>query len=321
MTSKVQAGNETATETPKTVTESNIRAIDAVETERTVEPAPEKEVEPLYDHSTVTELTPAAETNIPKKMHSPMPSKVTPETEIPLAATVESERTVGAEVKESPEKETKPVADHPTVAGVAETTISKKKWPGWPGYCVIRVIVPVNKIESIIGRNGDIIKKMSEDTKANISILEGPVYVPYRIVQIYGKEDIEAPLSTAMDAVIRVFKCVNGFPENESDGVLSIPNCSIRLLLTSMQATCLIGRQGSTIQTIQNTGCYVRILSCDEVSTLSANSDDRVFDLQGESLQVLQALEAVHRHLHMFLVDHSILSLSEKTVTFLHFGS
>lgn len=101
----------------------------------------------------------------------------TSETEIPLIATVETERKVEAEVKEE-----KPVADHPTVTEVApaaETTIPKKKRPG---YCVFRVIVPVHKVESIIGRNGDLIKKMCEETKANIRVLKGPVSDPNRIV-------------------------------------------------------------------------------------------------------------------------------------------
>lgn len=51
-------------------------------------------------------------------------------------------------------------------------------------------------------------------------------------------------MSPAMDAVIRAFKVVNGFPENESDGRTSIPFCSIGLLMRSTQATSLIVKQG-----------------------------------------------------------------------------
>nr|KAJ0196620.1 hypothetical protein LSAT_V11C700364600 [Lactuca sativa] len=126
---------------------------------------------------------------------------------------------------------------------------------------------------------------------------------------------MEAPLSSAMDGVIRLFKCVNGFPENESEGLASIPFCSSRLLLTSMQATSLIGNRVSSVNTIQqNIGCSVRILPSDEVSTLSANSDDRIVELKGEALKVRQALEAVHRHLHMFSVDHSIPPLFDSNM-------
>lgn len=65
-----------------------------------------------------------------------------------------------------------------------------------------------------------------------------------------------------MDAVIRVFKRVNGFPENEGESIASVPFCSIRLLVPSMQAISLIGKQGSSIKSIQeSTGCSVRVLS------------------------------------------------------------
>ncbi|XP_024981434.1 RNA-binding KH domain-containing protein PEPPER-like isoform X2 [Cynara cardunculus var. scolymus] len=231
--------------------------------------------------------------------------KTEAESEIHATAAIETERKVEEET--SPAKEAEPAADH-------STALAEKKWPGWPGDCVFRLIVPVLKVGSIIGRKGDLIKKMCEETKARIRVLEGPVGNPDRIVLISGKEEKEAPLSPAMDAVIRVFKRVNGFPENEDDGVASVPFCSIRLLVPSMQAMSLIGKQGSSIKTIQETsGCSVRVVSSDEVSTLYANSDDKVVDLQGEAVKVLKALEAVVGHLRKFLVDHSVLPLFEKT--------
>ncbi|RWW37984.1 hypothetical protein BHE74_00056823 [Ensete ventricosum] len=57
-----------------------------------------------------------------------------------------------------------------------------KKWPGWPGDNVFRLIVPVLKVGSIIGRKGELIKKLCEETKARVRILEGPIGVNDRIV-------------------------------------------------------------------------------------------------------------------------------------------
>ncbi|KAF5789556.1 putative K domain-containing protein [Helianthus annuus] len=208
------------------------------------------------------------------------------------------------------------IPDQPAAAPVPESDISsvtEKKWAGWPGDCVFRVIVPVLKVGSIIGRKGDLIKKMCEQTKARIRVLDGPVGNPDRIILISGKEETEAPLSPAMDAVIRVFKRVNGFPEDENDGAAAIPFCSFRLLLPSTQAASLIGKQGSSIKTIQETGCSVRVVPSGEITTLPTNSEDKVVDLQGEALKVLKALEAVVGHLRKFLVDHSVLPLFEQT--------
>ncbi|XP_071697354.1 RNA-binding KH domain-containing protein PEPPER-like [Rutidosis leptorrhynchoides] len=195
----------------------------------------------------------------------------------------------------------------------ATITAPDKKWPGWPGECVFRLIVPELKVGSIIGRKGDIIRKMCEDTKARIRVLDATVGTPDRIVLISGKEETELPLSPAMDAVIRIFRRINGFPDNQSESIASVPFCSIRLLVPSMQAISLIGKQGSSIKSIQeSTGCSVRVLSGDEVSAITSNSDERVVDMQGEASKVLKALEAVVGHLRKFLVDRSVLPLFEK---------
>ncbi|GFZ09146.1 RNA-binding KH domain-containing protein [Actinidia rufa] len=136
------------------------------------------------------------------------------------------------------------------------------------------------------------------------------------LVLISSKEEIEAPLSPAMDAVIRVFKRVSGLPESEGDikapGATGVAFCSIRLLLASMQAIHLIGKQGSLIKSIQeSTSASIRVLSIDD-APYYANSDERIVELQGETLKVLKALEAVLGQLRKFLVDHSVLPLFEK---------
>ncbi|XP_061364684.1 RNA-binding KH domain-containing protein PEPPER-like [Gastrolobium bilobum] len=198
---------------------------------------------------------------------------------------------------------------------VTATTPAEKRWPGWPGDCVFRLIVPVGKVGSIIGRKGELIKKMCEETRARIRVLDGAVGTPDRIVLISGKEEPEAALSPAMDAVIRVFKRVSGLSETDAENKESagITFCSIRLLVASTQAINLIGKQGSSIKSIQeSTGASVRVLSGDEVQ-LYASTDERIVELQGEALKVLKALEAVVGHLRKFLVDHSVLPLFEKT--------
>ena len=56
------------------------------------------------------------------------------------------------------------------------------RWPGWPGDSVFRLIVPVLKVGSIIGRKGELIKKMCEESRARIRILEGALGTSDRIV-------------------------------------------------------------------------------------------------------------------------------------------
>jgi len=60
-----------------------------------------------------------------------------------------------------------------------------KKWPGWPGENVFRMLVPVQKVGSIIGRKGEFIRKITEESKARIKILDGPPGTAERAVSIY----------------------------------------------------------------------------------------------------------------------------------------
>lgn len=60
-----------------------------------------------------------------------------------------------------------------------------EKWPGWPGENVFRMLIPVRKVGCIIGRKGEHIKKLSEETKARIKILDGPPGTSERAVSLY----------------------------------------------------------------------------------------------------------------------------------------
>lgn len=75
-----------------------------------------------------------------------------------------------------PEQEEEPQNDSSPGAG--------KRWPGWPGESVFRMLVPSQKVGSIIGRKGEFIKKMCEEAKARIKILDGPPGIVERAVSL-----------------------------------------------------------------------------------------------------------------------------------------
>ena len=67
-----------------------------------------------------------------------------------------------------------------------------------------------------------------------------------------------------MNAAIKIFKHINGIEEINSEGTLSASSseiCSVRLLVPAAQAVHLIGMQGVTIKSIQeSTGATIRII-------------------------------------------------------------
>jgi poly(rC)-binding protein 3/4 len=74
------------------------------------------------------------------------------------------------------------VGEESDAAAMEEVAAAAKRWPGWPGDSVFRLVVPVLKVGSIIGRKGELIKRLVEGTKARVRILEGPVGATERIV-------------------------------------------------------------------------------------------------------------------------------------------
>jgi len=189
--------------------------------------------------------------------------------------------------------------------------VDDDKWPGWPGESVFRILVPAQKVGAIIGRKGEFIKKMCEETKARIKILDGPPGVPERAVMISAKDEPDAPLSPAVDGLLRVHKRITDSSNGES-GQLQRSAGNIgptRLLVPSSQAGSLIGKQGATIKSIQDSSkSVVRIV--ENVPPVALN-DDRVVEIQGEPLGVQKAVELIASHLRKFLVDRSVLPLFE----------
>lgn len=207
---------------------------------------------------------------------------------------------------------TEMAAGKPEAAGQSVAIV--QKWPGWPGDNVFRLVVPLVKVGSIIGRKGELVKKMCEETGARIRILEGPLGNADRVVLISGREDPDAQMSPAMNAAVRVFKRVAGLEDGDPGAVAAgAAFCSCRLLVASSQAIHLIGKHGSTIKSIhEKSGASLRVLSGRDLVPY-ATADERIIEIHGEGLKVLDAFEAVVGLLRKFLVDHSMIPIFEKT--------
>lgn len=110
--------------------------------------------------------------------------------EPPVAIPASAEQQVAVEAAEDKGDDAEaPVSEAPVMPETKQVNEKEKelaeikaKWPGWPGYSVFRLVVPVLKVGSIIGRKGDLIKKLIEETRARVRVLDGPISSPDRIV-------------------------------------------------------------------------------------------------------------------------------------------
>ncbi|KAH9619337.1 hypothetical protein KSS87_001410 [Heliosperma pusillum] len=229
----------------------------------------------------------------------------------------------GIELKEElPENEAKDVDSVPddshvdkkeslenNLVGVEE----EKKWPGWPGESVFRMLVPGQKVGNIIGRKGEYIKKIVEETRARIKVLDGPPGSQERAVMVSAKEEPDASLPPAMDGLLRVHRrIVDGLDDDNAQAPPAGAKVSTKLLVPATQAGSLIGKQGATVKTIQETSaCIVRILGQEHLPHFALD-DDRVVEVVGEPLNVHKAVELIASHLRKFLVDRGIIPVFEK---------
>ncbi|KAM2567634.1 hypothetical protein TB1_009983 [Malus domestica] len=189
----------------------------------------------------------------------------------------------------------------------------EKKWPGWPGESVFRMLVPAQKVGSIIGRKGEFIKKIVEETRARIKILDGPPGTTERAVMVSGKEEPDSSLPPAMDGLLRVHtRIIDGLDGDSSHAPPGMGGkVSTKLLVAASQAGSLIGKQGGTVKSIQEaSNCIVRVLGSEDLP-IFALQDDRVVEVVGEAVGVHKAIELIASHLRKFLVDRSIIPIFE----------
>ncbi|TYI08656.1 hypothetical protein ES332_A09G015100v1 [Gossypium tomentosum] len=168
---------------------------------------------------------------------------------------------------------------------------------------VYRYLCPARKIGGIIGRGGEIVKQLRADTKSKIRIGEAIPGSDERVVTIYSSRDERNALedghtfvSSAQDALFRVHDRVVAedlHSDEDSEG------CQItaRLLVSSDQIGCVIGKGGQIVQNIRSeTGAQIRILKDDLPSC--ALSTDELVQISGESAVVKKALHQIASRLH-----------------------
>ncbi|KAL6009731.1 hypothetical protein ACLOJK_000160 [Asimina triloba] len=232
--------------------------------------------------------------------------------------------------------------------------IEEKKWPGWPGESVFRILVPAQKVGGIIGRKGEFIKKICEESKARIKILDGPPGISERAVSVFclhfsstreygqsqeevlvsshqlmyedtvcsikaviisAKEEPDVALPPAVDGLLRVHKrSVDGLDNEGAHPPTNAGTTVSRLLVAGAQAGSLIGRQGATVKSIQEASSVVVRVLGTEDLPAFALQDDRIVEIQGEPAGVHKAVELVASHLRKFLVDRSVIPLFESQV-------
>ncbi|XP_033875644.1 poly(rC)-binding protein 4 isoform X1 [Acipenser ruthenus] len=136
----------------------------------------------------------------------------------------------------------------------------------------LRLLMHGKEVGSIIGKKGETVKRIREESSARVNISEGSC--PERIITMTG----------TMDAVFRAFTMITLKLEEQdlstlvSNGaVTSKPPVTLRLVIPASQCGSLIGKGGSKIKEIrESTGAQVQV-----AGDLLPNSTERGVTISG----------------------------------------
>ncbi|MCO5614293.1 hypothetical protein L7F22_068571 [Adiantum nelumboides] len=152
---------------------------------------------------------------------------------------------------------------------------------------MIRVLCPNARIGSIIGKGGNVIKKMREETGAKIKIEEPISDCDERVVLISASEYVDTYPSRVIQATMQVFRRLAELQlEKDMDNTSFI----MRLLVPSTQIGCLLGKGGSIVNEMRkSTKATIRISPKDEPSKCAEENDELV-QIMGDQNVVQDAL-------------------------------
>ncbi|KAH9295681.1 hypothetical protein KI387_039269, partial [Taxus chinensis] len=203
----------------------------------------------------------------------------------------------------------------------------KRRHPGgerdiMPGVddTVYRILCPGNKIGSVIGKGGGIIKALRNDTRAKIKVGDGIPGVDERVIIIFSAsdkdrrkdrdndnedddddEDYMKPLCPAQDALFRIHERIVEDERGESDDEDEDgkgKQVTARLLVPNNQIGCLLGRGGKVIEKMRSeTGAQIKILPKDQLPACAMATDELV-QIVGASSVAKKALYEVSVRLH-----------------------
>ncbi|KAL0423978.1 UNVERIFIED_CONTAM: KH domain-containing protein HEN4 [Sesamum radiatum] len=155
-----------------------------------------------------------------------------------------------------------------------------------PSDTVYRILCQSKKIGSVIGKGGNIVKSLREETQAKITVSDSVPGSDERVIIIFSPSDKQAkrqsgndgeksekgydelePHCAAQDASLKVHDRIveedlGGAEKGNGDETV----VSARLLVSNNMVGCILGRKGDVIQRLRiETGANIRVLPADNL--------------------------------------------------------
>ncbi|XP_078437140.1 RNA-binding KH domain-containing protein RCF3-like [Wolffia australiana] len=157
--------------------------------------------------------------------------------------------------------------------------------PVSPEIIAFQMICSGDKVGSIIGKGGNIVKIIEIETGSEIKILETSPDSDDRIVVISGPALPDDRVSPVQDALLRVQNRIAMAVSDDKE-----PEFSTKILVSSAQTGCLIGRGGAIVTEMRKlSGAHIRVMSRDQSPTYISENEVAV-KVSGKFESVQEAL-------------------------------
>ncbi|KAJ6820783.1 KH domain-containing protein HEN4-like [Iris pallida] len=188
-----------------------------------------------------------------------------------------------------------------------------------------RILCPGKKIGSVLGKGGDIVNALRDETRAKILVSDAIPGAEERVIIIFNyplkqQEELDndenpknddfagidfdnmTPQCPAQDALLKVHNRIaadeylrGGVVHEKSDP----DEVTARILVPSNQVGCLIGKGGTVIQKLRNDyiGASIRVLPAEHLPACAMSTDELV-QISGTPAIVKKALYDVSTRLH-----------------------
>jgi predicted RNA-binding protein YlqC (UPF0109 family) len=167
------------------------------------------------------------------------------------------------------------------------STQNNNKLPGEPDhFLTIRLLMQGKEVGSIIGKRGDNIKAIREESGARINISDGTT--PERIVTMVG----------TIETLAKAFGMIcQKFEDDLKQTCTTIPPITLRLVVPASQCGSIIGKGGAKIKEIrETTGASVQV-----ASEMLPTSTERAVTISGK----LDSIESCFRQICQIMLEQS----------------
>jgi len=159
-----------------------------------------------------------------------------------------------------------------------------------------RLLCAKDKVGSVIGKGGNTVKTIQNDTGCEIKVLETLPKTDDRIINISGPAHPGDGISPAQNAILHVQRKLM-LPTSDKEGP-----AICRLIVSPNQVGCLLGKGGSVIAEMRKlSGAFIIVLSKDKIPS-GVPEDDEVIQISGGCEAIQEALMQITARLrnHLF---------------------